>query len=312
MPASLALFLQLAGVAAPSSELVVAAASSPRPAECAPAARRASELRSHFWERATSPQVRKYCDALARGWARLARAPAEALALAAQAEEALPGKPGSVLLGARALLALGRPQDAHERFQALRGTWPAALEAPAALHDAARAALVTGHAAEAVAAYRALVPRAGLLEGARRRQTAYLEAALAVLADGPAALDEAIGYLGEARRRGGAPGIGPWVAGALALALDRQDRREQAAGVAAEAGGPWVLERARGAAGTRAAPSLPAGELDAVIAVLAERDDRELALRRWQSFLEGPGAQGPFADHARRRLAALGARRPRR
>src|SRR5262249_55143985 len=110
-------------------------------------------------------------------------------------------------------------------------------------------------------------------------------------------------------RRGPLPGLGDAVQAALALALDRSGRAAEAAGVAAESSGPWALEaeRDRMAKGPRTGvPTLPKPELDAMIAILAEKHDRDLALERWGSYLAAPeGAKGPFAAHATAHRAAL-------
>jgi hypothetical protein len=138
-------------------------------------------------------------------------------------------------------------------------------------------------------------------------------------------LNEAIGYLSEARRRGAPPGISPYVLGALALALDRQGHHDEARGVAGEAGGPWALlaeaalleDAPQKPALTKSAPVtgaqspyLPDGEIHAMIAVLAERSDPALAREKWQLFLGGAGAKGPWAEHAKKKLSKLEGRRP--
>src|SRR5258706_11959410 len=123
-------------------------------------------------------------------------------------------------------------------------------EGPAPAPDGAAAAPAAARGREAVAAYRSLVPRASLLPDARRRQRVYVEAGLVVMAEGPDRLDEALGYLAEARRLRGAPTLTEIVLGSVALALDRQGRVDEARGVASEAGGPFSAERlAKGEAG---------------------------------------------------------------
>jgi tetratricopeptide (TPR) repeat protein len=319
MPAvlGLLLFAQVAaGVAAPpdGSELVSFAAASPRPPECgAPAGRGAASV----WNRAREPKLRTYCDALARGYASLRRSPADALAAAARASAALPGRAAPAVLEARALVRQGRHAEAWKRFEAARAISPRSVDSPHALHDFAIAALSTGKLDEARAAYRVLAPRADLLGAELLRQRVYVEAAAAMMTAGSESLGEAIGYLAEARRRSTQPGFSPVVLGVLALALDRQGRSDEARGVAAEAGGSGSLVRAEardrpapGASGKPAAmPLLPEGELDAIIAILAERSEPELARERWQTFLDGAASRGPWADHARKKLEALRARR---
>ncbi len=309
------------------STLRAVAAASPRPPECAPLA---SGKQRSLWDRAHAPGLTDYCDALARGYARLRHSASAAQEAARAAERALPGHAAPHVLEARALLAEDKPAQAFKSFQQALKLSRRALRAPSALHDLAVAALRSGHTPEALAAYRALVPRASLL-GAMQRQRVYVEAAELVMSLGPKQLDEAIGYLTEARRRGSPPGFGDYVSAALALALDRQGRDEEARGVAAEAGGAWSLigrikseSPAHGGDGRTAPgahdsarrsaeqPVLPPGELHAMAAILAERDDPPLAREQWRAFLASPAGKGPWARHARAHLVALGAQRRRR
>jgi len=135
-----------------------------------------------------------------------------------------------------------------------------------------------------------------------------VEAASLAMTQGPERLTEAVGYLNEARRLPRLPELDDYLVASLALALDRQGRQSEALGIAAESSGPFELESARGslAKSPGARPVLPDGELDAMIAILAERRDRELSLERWQSFLDSPaGKSGPFAAAARARRDAL-------
>ncbi len=330
LPALVVVLAQLAsGPLSPApvgrATLRAAAAASPRPPECAAPA---PDKERSLWERAHAPGLLEYCNDLARGYSRLTRSPADALAAARAADKAAPGRAATHVLEGRALLALDKSADAFQSFEKALGLSRRALRAPAALHDLAVAALRSGHTTASVKAYRSLVPRADLLSG-MQRQRVYVEAADLVMSTGPKGLDEAIGYLTEARRRGSPPGFGDYVPAALALALDRQGRDEEARGVAAEAGGPWslfprvegVTDKPHGGDG-RAAPTargkapapsaqpvLPAGEIHAMVAMLAERDDPSLAREQWQAFLASPAGKGPWAAHAKRHLAALGSAR---
>lgn len=332
LPALVVVLAQLAsGPLSPASpgrgNLRAAAAASPRPPECAapsPGGERS------LWDRARTPGLLEYCDDLARGYSRLGHAPDDALAAARKADKALPGHAAPHVLAGRALLAQDKPGAAFRSFEQALKLSRRALKAPGALHDLAVAALRSGHKEASARAYRSLVPRADLL-GAMQRQRVYVEAAALVMSTGPKGLDEAIGYLTEARRRGSPPGFGDYVPAALALALDRQGRYEEARGVAAEAGGPWSLvSRVEGAADKphggdgRAAPTargrapepaalpvLPPGEIHAMVAILAELDDPPLAREQWQAFLASPAGKGPWAADAKRHLAALAAARRR-
>jgi tetratricopeptide (TPR) repeat protein len=309
------------------ASLRAAAAASPRPPECAPPG--PGQERS-LWDRAHAPGLLQYCNDLARGYARLGHSAAGALEAARAAERAAPGHAAPRVLEGRALLAEDKPADAFRSFQQALKLSRRALRAPGALHALAVSALRSGHTAESLRAYRALVPRASLLDAAER-QRAYVEAAELVMAQGPKSLDEAIGYLTEARRRRSPPGFGDYVSAALALALDRQGRGEEARGVAAEAGGPWRLmsrldenDKTKPGGDGRAAPSarkkalpssgpvLPPGELSAMVAILAEREDPALAREQWRAFLASAAGKGPWAAHAKQHLAGLGAARRRR
>lgn len=294
------------------ADLVAAARAGGRPEECGGAYR----TRAARWERARFPGLGPYCDALARGHAALRSSPKEALASAAAAEAALPGRAGAQVLAARAHVALGAFEDARGEFARARALSRRSATDPAALRDLALAELSTGHAEEALAAYRELVPRAELLGDPRVELAIFVEASVLAMSRGPEHLPLAIGYATEARRRGSLPGLGDAVLAALALALDRAGRTAEAAGVAAEASGPWWLESERDRAAKRAWPppagdrpalvALPRGEIDAMVAILAERRDRSLALDRWGSYLATPGVEsGPYASHAAAHRAAL-------
>lgn len=291
------------------AELVTIAHSGVRPEECGGASR----LRAGRWERAKTPGLGRYCDLLARGYSALSASPDRALRDAKEADGVLPGHAAPLLLSARAEGRSGALTEAWGHFERARALSPKSLEAPAALRDFAVAALATGHDAEARTAYRALVPRAALVGDRTVELSIFVEAAVLVMQEGNASLPEAIGYLTEARRRGTLPGIGDGVLAALALALDRAGRATEAVAVAADVPGPTWLEAGRSARASGKAsslPALPGSEIDAMIAIVAERSDQALALDRWQSYLASDaGKSGPFAAHARAHRDALGRRK---
>ena len=312
------------------ADLVAAAAASPRPAVCLAGAEGPRTMPTTVWDRVVAPGLDRYCHALARGYALLHWEPAGALAAADAAGRALSGRAAPQALRGRALLRLGRVDEAWRAFERALTLDQRSVEAPAALHDFATVAARTGHHRDALWAYRALVPRVALLQDPVRRQRAYVEAAVRVMVAGPEALDEAIGYLTEARRQLCPPGYQPFVLGALALALDRQGRHDQARGIAAEASGPWGLMRLTASAeeptqGAQAPsrreampaslPLLPDGELLAMIAVLADREERELAAEHWRAYLRRDCvAARVWRAHAERKLdrsTTPGARRRR-
>jgi hypothetical protein len=298
------------------SEIPAAAAASPRPLVC----RNDADRRSSLWARARPVEIERYCTTLARGLARLERAPAESLALAREAMAILPRETLGPLLEGRALLRLGRSAEAWQRLAPLVLASAHALDDAPSLHDVARAALLSGALDDAQRLYRLLMPRSVVLGSEHIRRAATIEAAALTLARGPNDLEEALGYLDEARASPAA-GTQDLVLGLLALTLDRAGRREQARAVAREASGPYALEallssvdRARvaapelGVAGATQTPLLalrpllPDGEIHAVIATLAEGRDAALRRAHLAAFLVSAGGKGPWADHARRAL----------
>lgn len=288
-----------------SLDFVAVARSGVRPEECGGAAR----VRASRWERAKAPGLGRYCDALARGYAALSTSPDVAARNAEIAEAAFPGHAAPLVLSARVAVLGGAFADAWAKFERARGVSPKSTDPPAALHDFAICALESGHPKDALGAYRTLVPRADSLGNRREELSILVEAGVLVMSQGKDSLTEAIGYLMEARRHGTLPGVGDAVLSALALALDRAGRPGEAVAVAADASGPSWLEgeRAARAGGKRSIlPWLPGSEIDAMIATVAERSDRELARDRWQSYLASEaGKSGPFAAHARAHLDAL-------
>jgi hypothetical protein len=289
-------------------DLSAVARASARPKECGGASR----ARPNRWERAKSPGLEHYCDVLAKGYGKLRTAPSDAIAFSAEATRLMPSASAPLVLEARAKVALGSFPDAFALFERARGISREGLDAPGALHDFAIAAQKTNHQREALDAYRSLAPQAELFDDADEALRVFIEGAFVAMSQGPEHLGEAVGYLNEARRMPKVPELDNYLLAALSLALDRQGRRSEALGIAAESTGPFQLEDERNAGAKlgRTRPVLPDGELDAMIAVLAERRDRELAAERWQSYIDSPaGKSGPYATHARARRDALKRRR---
>src|SRR6188768_2579404 len=182
-------------VLAVALDLTTAAQASPRPREC-----RGATVTDGVWVRLRGADAQRYCELLARGYARLSQTPKEAL-LAAQAAEALSGPTPAVrVLSARADLRLGDSQLAYRLFQQAEGSEPQAFSDPKALHDYARAASLGGKSSEAVRLYRLLVSRIALLDDPRERAFVQIEAAAHVLSHVEGGADEALGYLAHARR----------------------------------------------------------------------------------------------------------------
>jgi tetratricopeptide (TPR) repeat protein len=279
-------------------------ASSGRPVECGEPGGRAANI----WERAKSPELRRYCDLVANASSKLAGTAAmaqAALESARGAEAVLPGHAAPFVLEGRALVALGKLDDGLRALERGKQRDPAALDDPPALLSYGRALARTGHTPEAAEAYRALLPRASTLSAAERT-SAEVEAGLVAMSRGLAGLDEAVAALREAVREAQDETQTVAVLG-LAVALDRRGDLDEAHALLAERlhGDPrTALASARG----REVLTVAAGESDALAGLALEGTDPAGAREAWQGYLEA-GAKGPWIAHARTHVAALGARR---
>ena len=314
--------------------LQAASGSSPRPSEC----RTSGPERAHtFWDRARDPRLRRYCDLLAKGYARLDEDAAQALEAAKQAHTLEPQRSAPRLLEARALVGQGLMAEAFRTFQQVLGqadrlSGGNAVElSPAGLYAYAVAAVGSGQIDQGLSAYRRVVPMASLLSGEGAAERVYVEAAVLVMQRDPAQLQEAVAYLNEARRQNANLALRPFVLSALALALDRQGRHEEARGVAREAHGHTALlisavlpggeARPAGATSPAGAPAGPEVtgesprmplpridpvELLAMAAMLAAGEEPELAKQYWKDFVERAPAGHPWLAHARGKLGARG------
>jgi tetratricopeptide (TPR) repeat protein len=271
-----------------------------RPPEC----RAAGDHTTNAWERAKSPELRRYCDLVASASSKLAgtRAMAEAaLASAGEAEQVLPGHAAPLVLQGRALAALGKLELASKALAEGKARDPAVLDDPLALLAWARVLARTGRAAEAAAAYRALLPRASALSAADRAG-ASIEAGVVAMAAGPAGLDEAVAALRDGLREAQDEAQAVAIV-ALALALDRRgDVGESRA---------LLAERSRGdprsALTSARAKELFAGapvEAEAAGAVALEPTDAAGAHDAWEKYVAG-APSGPWAAHARAHMAGL-------
>jgi tetratricopeptide (TPR) repeat protein len=298
-----------------SASLSAAAAASGRPPECVAGSRRALARGPSVWELAREPNLRRYCDLMSLAQTQLAAQPEAAKKSAREADATLPGRPSPQVIVARAALALGSAEEAARAFEAARALDPRSVEEPAAMHDLARALVRTGKRDEALAVYRALVPRVDLLATDERRVAVLLEAAhVSMAAEGAgtatlpadvgkkaprARLDEAVAYLREARQRPATPLAGD-VLLSLALAEGRRGERDAEGAALAEA------QRTGAKLRPGALEYVVTPEDAAALAALAEEGTyRAAAQSAWEGYLAGPGGKGPWATAARGHLEAL-------
>ncbi len=258
---------------------------------------------ANAWERAKEPNLRRYCDLLASGTAKLVGSGSSILVkevpqIADEADKLLPGRASPSVLKGRALLRLGRPEDALASLSEAKRRDDRALDDPVALLAWARANARTGHLAEAAQAYRAALPRTSALT-AQERSAASFEAGMTVMAQGPAGIDDAVAMFRQARRDAqDAMQVASVVA--LALALDRAGLREEAKAVLAERVRadvkPLLADpRVRDALADAGVPH----EGDALAAIALEAEGAASAKDTWRKYVEGAGGKGPWADHAR-------------
>ncbi|HEY8040107.1 MAG TPA: hypothetical protein VIF15_09955 [Polyangiaceae bacterium] len=279
--------------------------SSGRPPECGDPGGRTGNV----WERAKSPELRRYCDLVASASSKLAGTTAmasAALGSARQAEQVLPGHAAPRVLEGRALAALGKLDEALAALNEGKARDPGALDDPLALLAWARVLARTGHVDQSAEAYRALLPRASALSAAERA-AASVEAGLVAMARGPSGLDEAAAALREGLREAQDETQAVAVL-ALALALDRRGEGDESRALLSERihGDPRSqLASPRAKDLLEVAP----GETSALAAVALEPIDATGAREAWQRFIEA-SASGPWAASARAHLAALGGKRP--
>ena len=292
---SLAIALETRSAAPGNAHLATAALASPRPRECRGSKGGADGL----WTRARAGDAQRYCNWLARGYARLSQTPAEAL-LAAEAAEALAGPlPQVRVLNGRAKLRLGQASAALEQFVKAESEDAQAFLDPKALHDYARAASLGGKPFDAVRLYRMLVSRSALLDDAREKSVLQIEAAAHVLAYAPSGMDEAIGYLAQARRD--SLGLAPWVTALRLLAAERNGRVDRSPGASAPPSLASLTQPLSAAADE--SPLLPAGELEALGAVLTESSDPAASRQHWELFLAHASPENVWLEQARKRRA---------
>jgi len=292
-------------------QLLAAVWSSGRPPECAasPASRaRAEPGVYNVWERAKAPQLRRYCDLVAGATSKLAGSTAmvrAALDLAREAETIVPGHAAPKVLEGRALAALGQKDAALDALREGESRDPGVLDDPTTLLAWARAMARAGRLAEALDAYRALLPRAASLP-AVDRTSATVEAGLVALALGPAGLEDAIGALREAARDAQDEAESVAVL-ALAVALDRHGDVDAARTLLAARGHGDPRNAFEGARGKEFASIAP-GEVPAIVAFALEASDAAGARAAWEQYLQD-NPSGPWTAQTRARLTAQANRR---
>src|ERR1019366_3527191 len=115
-----------------------------RPPECGDPGGRAANV----WERAKSPELRRYCDLVASASSKLAGTTAmaeAALASAREAEQVLPGHAAPRVLEGRALASLGKLDQALAALTQARSRDAAAFDDPLAMLAWARVLARTAH-----------------------------------------------------------------------------------------------------------------------------------------------------------------------
>jgi tetratricopeptide (TPR) repeat protein len=286
------------------AQVTGAAWPSGRPAGCTDSDARSANI----WERTKAPHLGRYCDVLADASSKLAGAApmaSAALDLARQADAMFAGQAPPLVLEGRALIALGKIDDAVHALELARSRDGKALEEPRALFAWARVLARTGRAAEAAEAYRALLPRLSVLSPVER-SAAEVEAGLVAMSRGATGLDEAAAALREGMRE--ARDETHEVAMlALALALDRRGDVDAARARLGERlhGDPRnVVESARG----RDVLAVASPEGDALAALALEASDAPGARDSWRRYIDS-APRGIWVEHARAHVAALEAKR---
>lgn len=310
-------------LSSPFQSLSNTAEASPRPSICRPAA---SAFESELWTRVASDRHRRFCGLLAQGYAKLQRAPAEAVAVAREASSLLPQQVEARVLLGRGLLRLGDVRGAEQALgEAVRapGRPLGDLEA---LRELGVVLVETKQLGRAADVYRVLVPRIDFVQDRRLARIVHLEAAAALMASSEAGATQAGFTLSQARQAAPVPGLQDLTLALVALALDREGKGDHA-GVLDQRSSASSLERFLNSSdrariketltldeGFRipeetlriSGPWLADGELHAAIGLAASRRDPLLAVAHFSAFLQARGAEGPFAAWAKQRLARLG------
>lgn len=287
-----------------AAQLATAASASGRPRECSGTARSSRRAdRITIWDAAREPQLKRYCDLIARAQARLEQAPVAARDAATVADRILPNHSAPWVVIGRAEVVLRRWNEALSSFERARKIDPRSVEEPAALHDLATAQRQAGKLPEAIETYRVLVPRLALVPAVRDRASILLEAAALVGTLGNDGLREAVSLLTEARSQPASP-LDADVLAMLALTLDRTGATEQGSEVTRMLSVRGLqLPVPESESGSFAYLAEPADAL-AMFALSVERQDPKKAVEWWERFVTRT-KNDRWRDHARRHLDAL-------
>ncbi len=266
---------------------------------------------TNIWERAKHPELRHYCDLLATGTSKLNSSAGanDALREADEAEQAMPGHAAPLTLKGRALAKAGRWSEAYTAFTEAKRRDARALDDAAALRDYARACARSGHAADSLAAFRSLLPRADGLSSFDRAPS-YVEGAFQAMNSGTGSaqlIDDAVAMLRQARREAG-DALQPVATLALALALDRSGAKDEARAVLDDRAKAKARDIARDPGMTTLLGPL-AFEAEAMAAVGLEGTDAAASQAAWQRYVDGAGTSGAWLEHAKNHLSS--ARNPR-
>lgn len=257
---------------------------------------------SNHWDKARQPSLSRYCDLVAQALSRLSTDPSQAEAAASEAARLLPGQAQPLLLRGRALSLLGKHAEATAALAEGEKADPAASSDAQVLWARAQSLRASSGDAAALPVLLELQPRVSSLPSSQERASALLLTALVLMATGEAELAKAISLL----RAGAASSVSdrPLLLAALALSLDRQGERGEAATLMAEAakgGAQASVERA-----TQGKTPL-LSRLDAMMLTAAIRAATDVpgAVTRWEAYLSLGGRARPFSARDAERVAEL-------
>jgi tetratricopeptide (TPR) repeat protein len=257
----------------------------------------ANQWGPNVWEAAREPNLERYCDLLARGFGQLLLTPETALETADLADRAAPGHAGPAVLRGRAYAMLKLWPKATVELERARAIDSRSLEDPLTLREWARALASTERPREALVAYRTLGPRISLFPSPDERSRTFLEAAELAFSLGPPTLDDAVAFLGEAKQLG-VRELEWRVSSELALAFDRREARDEAAGL--------VIELARRFRKDAKAQAISENkEAQAAAALVLESFEPRLALETWERYITAVGARGLWVEHAQKHVDGL-------